>query len=633
MAKLIGTAGHVDHGKTTLIKALTGIDADRLPEEKKRGMTIDIGFAYLDLPEYGRVSIVDVPGHERFIHNMLVGAQGIDVALLCVAADESVMPQTREHLQILELLPVDRMVVALTKSDMADQETREIAKLEVEELLEPTRFKGAPMIEVSAMKGMGLEELKTELSKTLSEGHGRDTDQHGPSSVPKTEHRAPKTLPWYLPIDRAFTVKGHGVVVTGTLARGSVRVGARAFIEPGHVEVRVRSIHSHGDALESSEKGKRTALNLGGIKMEDVHRGQAVGEPGALFETSLLDASMRWLKRPRHAQRVRISLGSEEIIGKVLLSDSNPDIAQLRLESGAACALGQPLIVRNYSPPELIGGGQVLVPNARLRKKSEAVKPKAAKALGSEAIVDALAGQESGLVGEEMARRLGHDLSALTRDLDSLRESGRILNFAGAWFESESFEKAKERFLAGLAKLHEKNPTEAMSPREKAAAAAGLNWTGKPFDRIVASLVETGELLSSGTQVRLPSFSVQLNARQRELLDRVASALASDMVNVPTPAELALSIRVPPQAIDEILRIGIEAGEIVRVSDGLFYAKSQIEQIKRRMRETFGSGPFPASGFRDAFGTSRKYTIPLLEYLDSVRFTLRVGDNRVINKA
>jgi selenocysteine-specific elongation factor len=262
MAKLIGTAGHVDHGKTTLIHALTGIDADRLPEEKRRGMTIDVGFAYLDFPEIGRVSIVDVPGHEKFIHNMLVGAHAIDVALLCVSADAGVMPQTREHFEILRLLPVDQMVVAMTRADLADEDTRSLVQLDIEELLGGTRFEGSPIVSVSAISGEGLDVLRNQLWEAL-----------GRTVAAEDGH-------WYLPIDRVFGVKGHGCVVTGTLSQGTVKVGDQAVIEPGQIEVRVRSLHSHDNALQTSERGKRTAINLGGIKLEDVHRGMVVGAPG-----------------------------------------------------------------------------------------------------------------------------------------------------------------------------------------------------------------------------------------------------------------------------------------------------------------------------------------------------------------
>jgi selenocysteine-specific elongation factor len=387
MAKLIGTAGHIDHGKTTLIRALTGIDADRLPEEKARGMTIDIGFAYLDLPEHGRVSIVDVPGHEKFLRNMLVGALGIDVALLCVSADEGVMPQTREHLQILLLLPVQQLVVALTRCDLADADTLALAAEDVNALLEPTRFKGAPIIPVSALQMQGIDALRSELLRALSSRMSGSTDS---------------AEPWYLPIDRAFSVKGHGCVATGTLAQGIVRAGDIAFLEPGHVEVRVRAIHSHGDALEAIEKGRRTALNLSGVRLEDVHRGMALGAPGALFETQVFDAKMHWLETPKHASRVRVSIGSEEAIAKVYVG-ADPEVVQFRCEASMACAMNQPLIVRQYSPPGLMGGGRVVVPQGRIRKKGEvATVIKASDPM--EAVVQAIGDSIQGMSTEEICQ-------------------------------------------------------------------------------------------------------------------------------------------------------------------------------------------------------------------------------------
>ncbi len=613
MARLIGTAGHVDHGKTALIRTLTGIDADRLPEEKRRGMTIDIGFAYLDLPDVGRVSIVDVPGHEKFLTNMLVGALGIDVALLCVAADESVMPQTREHLQILNLLPVDRMVVALTKSDLADAETLELARLEVEELLAKTRFAGSPIIPVSAQSGSGLEELKAALTSALKQAE------------------KPAEGPWYLPIDRVFSVKGHGVVVTGTLARGVVKAGDRAIAEPGGVECRVRSIHSHAEALQTGEKGRRTALNLGGPGVEDLRRGMAVGEPGSVFETSILDARMRWDSRPKHAMRVRVSIGAEESIGRVFLSDQDFEMAQLRLETPVACAKGQPLIVRRYSPPDVLGGGKVAVPKARPRRKAEAGVAASTDADDRESILAALDGKRDGVPVEEVGRIIGKSTQTMSSAIARLQSEGEVLEFYGLLYRKAAFQEAADRFLAALSKLHAETPAQAAIPREKVASAAGLKWSGRPFDRIVASLVQEGKLAASGTLVRDPGFQVSLNTRQQELLNRVERALEDAEINVPAPQELADSLRVPRQAVEEILRLGIEAGRIVRVYEGIYYTSEQLRRLRERTAERFGKRPFPAAEFRDAFGTTRKYAIPVLEYFDSVRFTLRVGDNRVVS--
>lgn len=614
MAKLIGTAGHVDHGKTTLIRALTGIDADRLPEEKRRGMTIDIGFAYFDLPEIGRVSIVDVPGHEKFVTNMLVGALGVDVALLCVAADEGVKPQTREHLEILDLLPVERMVVALTRADLADQETRELAQLDVQELLETTRFRGAPTVLVSAVTGEGVPELRHTLSEALRSG---ETDDERKS-------------PWYLPIDRVFAVKGHGTVVTGTLAQGEVKVGDVAVIEPAHEEARVRSIHSHETPLEKGEPGRRIALNLGGIKVEDLHRGQAVGAPGALFETRMLDANMRWITPPKHGQRVRVSIGSEEAIGKAFLSDKQPDVVQLRLESPVACALNQPLIIRRYSPPDVLGGGRVVVPQARPRRKSEAAQAVRSSESEADAILAVLGDSADGILTEEICRLLGRTPQQLGSVFEALSKEGKVVGLGGLWFSKSGFAAGSSRFLEALESLHDKNPTLAAIPREKVVEAAKLKWSGKPLDRIVAGLASEGKLESSGTAVKLPSFRVQLSPKQQAFLERVSAELDKAGVNTPGPSDLARNLSVPPQAVEEILKLGIQAGEIVRVYEGIFYTRRQLEQIKAKLREIAGGKPFAAAAFRDAIGTTRKYAIPLLEYFDATGFTMRLGDERVI---
>ncbi len=616
MAKLIGTAGHVDHGKTALIRALTGIDADRLPEEKKRGMTIDVGFAYIDFPTLGRVSIVDVPGHERFLRNMLVGALGVDVALLCVAADEGIKPQTREHFQILELLPVQQMTVALTRSDLADNETREIARLEVLDLLNPSRFKDAPVITVSAETGEGLDELKDILEGLLANAE------------------QPRAGPWYLPIDRAFSAKGQGSVVTGTLAQGCVRVGDAAILLPGGLESRVRSIHTHNEAVESAEFGKRVALNLGGIKLEDLHRGQIAGDRGAVFETAILDASLLWIAPVKHGQRIRVSIGAEEAMGRLFLNDAAHDLAQLRLEQTIACAKGQPLIIRSYSPPDLLGGGKVLVPQARKRRKNEA-------ALGGQnnpmadlpnQILTLLEQKPEGLPTEEVCRLTGRTPQELGDPLERLSKSGRAVGLGGMWLSQKSFEEAKSRFLTALGNLHLEQPAKLWQPREAALRSAELKWTGKPVDRFIAALAASGDVYVNGTQLKRTDFLVRLSDKQSAFLGRVIEELNKGGLNPPSTRDLARALTVPPQAVEEILRLGIEAGEIVRLPEDIYYTPGQIIKVKTTIQEMFGAQAFTAAEFRDRVQTSRKYAIPLLEYLDSVRFTLRVGDKRVVSQ-
>jgi selenocysteine-specific elongation factor len=611
MAGLIGTAGHVDHGKTTLIKALTGIDADRLPEEKKRGLTIDIGFAFVDLPEVGRVSIVDVPGHERFLTNMLVGALGIDVALLCVAADSGVMPQTVEHFQVLELLPVDRLVVALTRSDLADQETIEFVTEQVNELIEKTRFKGSPIIPVSSTNGTGLDQLRQELAGALQ-------------SVAKSA-----TGEWYVPIDRVFTVKGHGAVVTGTLAQGRVKEGDAAVVMPQGHEVRVRSIQVHDEPVPQSERGKRTALNVSGVKAEDLYRGQIVGAPGAVFASDVFDASVRWLQSPKHGARVRVSVGADEVIARVFVSDADESIAQFRTESTVALAKGQPLIVRKYSPPTLFGGGRVTIPQAARRRKSESATTIEA-ADDASAILTAVGQSKSGLPNEELCRLLGKSAQALGDTLESLKASEQLLGFAGLWMTHDQFVDLSGRYLAALAAVHDSDPTKLLQPREAPLKGTRLDWSGKPFDRILARLVETGRLRMQGTQVALAEFRVKFSDKQRAMLDRVIAEMSKNGLNVPGEQETSLALNVPRHAVEEIIKVGLAAGEFVRLDEGLFVPTTIVDQKVAEARQKFEGKRFTASELREALGTTRKYAIPFLEYLDAKGVTLRQGDQRVL---
>lgn len=614
MAKLIGTAGHVDHGKTALIRALTGIDADRLPEEKRRGMTIDIGFAYVDLERHGRVSIVDVPGHERFLTNMLVGALGIDVALLCVAADESVMPQTREHVEILDLLPVERMVVAMTRADLADPELRAICRLEIEEMLSRTRFAGSTVVETSATTREGIPELRRAL-ETLLDGPGSRDDGA-----------------WYLPVDRAFVVKGHGTVVTGTLARGTVYKGDEGVVVPGGRPVRVRGIQAHDVETPLAEAGMRVALNLGGVRLEDVRRGCAVGAPGSLFETSCLDATVRWLHPPKHGMRIRASIGAEEAIGRVYLSEVESEIAQLRLESPVACAVRQPLIVRRYSPQDLLGGGRVAVPEAKPRRRSESAVLASAGSL-EEAVLSVVSAAGEGVPTEEICRVLGRTPQDLGSTFESLKGSGKLFGFAGLWLTPSRFEECAHRLERALHDLHEAEPTRSTQTRERALKHAGLRWSGKPLDRIIAALAESGRLVSRGTEIAHPEFRVRLNARQAELLDRVVAELQSHGASVPGGRDLAQLLAVPIQAVEEILRLGVQAGRLLRVAEDVHYTTEQVEGFKEAVRRLGRAGRFTAAEFRDELGTTRKYAIALLEHFDSIRLTTRMGEHRLVQSS
>ena len=468
MAKLIGTAGHVDHGKTTLIHALTGIDADRLPEEKRRGLTIDIGFAHMEFPGHGRVSIVDVPGHERFVTNMLVGAMGMDVVLLCVAADQGVMPQTEEHFQVVRLLPCESLIVVLTRRDVSDDETTALVREQVAGLLGGTRFEGAETVEVSAKTGEGLERLKALVQAQLD------------------KPTAPHSGPWVLPVDRTFTRPGHGTVVTGTLMRGSAKPGDPCVVLPGGAKTKVKSLQVHGSAADVAEFGQRTAMNLTGIELGAVERGSVVCEAGAAFETDLFDAKVEWVQRPKHGSRVRVSVGADEVIAKVFFSDSDESISQFRLERASVVTKGQHLIVRQYSPPLILGGGSVFVPLAKKRSKREAAEVTAG------GLVELVARSPAGIETRELARRLGVAETALAGQLESAKAKGEVSGFAGLWFTPGTFGVAAKVFVASLETLHAKNPSKPLLPREEAVKSAGFGWSGKALDRIVTRLVADG---------------------------------------------------------------------------------------------------------------------------------------------
>lgn len=610
MARLIGTAGHVDHGKTSLIQALTGINADRLPEEKTRGLTIDVGFAHIDLPDIGRVSIVDVPGHERFVTNMLVGALGIDVALLCVAADESVMPQTIEHLQILDLLPVESLVVAMTRADLADSDLREITMAEIRESLASTRFSDVPIVPVSVVSGEGLDQLRVALRAKL-EGEGQSFSG-----------------PWYLPIDRVFTVKGHGTVVTGTLMAGQVEEGTGAVVQPLGQTVRIRQIQRHDESATKSEKGHRTALNLGGVRNEELHRGMVIGTEGFVHATSVLDARVRFVVEPKHGTRIRLSIGADEVIGKIFLNDFDPELVQLRLERPTAAVAGQPLIIRRYSPPVLMAGGRVVVPVAEARRKNQRVVTTQAVGLADQ-LVDIVGKASSGLMTDLAARLVGQSGQELAAAFEKLKAEGRLLSFAGLWFTPESFEIASRVFLAALKELHQANLNRPMLPREIAVKKAGLDWAGKPLDRILGHLAALGRLRIEGSLVAHSSHRVALEPKQRAFLDRVKAALDAGGSNPPSLKALAAQLNVPIQAVEGVIKLGLDAGEILRLDDQVFFTTAQIERSIQAAKRALGDSPFTAAQFKEALGTSRKFAIPLLEHSDSKGWTVRRGDQRV----
>jgi selenocysteine-specific elongation factor len=433
-----------------------------------------------------------------------------------------------------------------------------------------------------------------------------------------------------MPIDRVFTVKGHGVVVTGTLAQGRVSVGDEALVMPEGHKVRIRSIHSHDESVESSEKGRRTALNLSGVKAEQMYRGQQIGRPDAVFASTMVDARVHWLQEPKHAMRVRVSIGAEEAIGKLFLNDHDAELVQIRLDQSVACSLEQPLIIRRYSPPDLLGGGRVVVPQAKKRRRNEQLVTVSATVDDGAAILHVLQDRIEGLPTEEICRRLGRTPQALGTTFEQMMAAKKLYGFAGQWFDPASLELAFDRFNSALLAIHNAKPSQSHWPRESVVQKAGLHWTGKPLDRLLQHWAAEGRIYLNGTQVRSAEFVVKLNEKQESLLSRVEAVLEPAGMNVPSVEDVSKKVFVPIQAAEEILRLGIETGRICRVADGLFYPVGTLDKIKSELAAKIGKSPFSAADVRDMFQSSRRYVIPLLEFFDSQGWTIRQGDVRRI---
>ncbi len=619
MAYLIGTAGHVDHGKTTLIAALTGIDADRLPEEKARGMTIDLGFAYLDLEGIGRVSIVDVPGHEKFIKNMLAGASGVDVALLCVSADEGVMAQTKEHFEILKLLEAKKLIVAITKTDLVDSESIELVKLDIASLLEHTPFNNVPIIEVSAKKGIGLENLKNEIKTAILSLGNRNISEDE----------------WFMPIDRVFTSQGHGTVVTGTLAMGTVKKGSNCEILPGKILAKIKNIQVHGTNKDTAEAGQRVAINLSGIKNELLHRGQSIGSVGVLTESNCVNIRLVRLKNIKHGERIRIHIGTGEFLGKVFLFDNCEQIAQLRLEETIACTLGQRVVLRKYSPPYILAGGEIITPSATQRRKNDktiqnliSINNSNSVLSDEERILQETEKHPEGIKTEELCELIGKSTQALGNAFEKLKKDRQIMGFAGIWLSPKNYHNLSQRTKQQLMNLHAKHDKELGIKKEVLLNALQLSWNSKMFDRFISQLNEEGNVILHGSLVMHPEHKIKINEKQKLLLEKISQVMNDKGVSAPTSEEISTILNIPKHAVEEIWRIGLAMQVFIKIGDNFIYTTDTLQQIIKTVKQL--APKFTVAQFRDATGSSRKYAVPILEYLDEIKITRRSGDERLV---
>ncbi len=613
---VLGTAGHIDHGKSVLVKALTGIDPDRLREEKERGMTIDLGFAWLKLPSGREVGIVDVPGHERFVKNMLAGVGGIDLALLIVAANEGVMPQTREHLAILDLIGVQRGIAVVTKKDLVDEELLSLVRMEIEELLSTTSISEAPIMAVSALTGEGLPELVAAIDELLA------------TAEPRPDRGNPR-----LPVDRVFTMSGSGTVVTGTLIDGGLSVGQEVEIVPSGLKSRIRGLQTHKSRIDKAAPGSRVAANLVGVNTSQLQRGDVVTRPGWLKSTRMVTVKLTmisYLQRPlRHGATVSFHTGAAETMAKVRLLEGDAiqpggsTWAQLSLDRPVAVVKGDRYIIR--SPMESLGGGDIIDAHARrLRRfRPEVIQNLKAREEGTaEEAIMALLEAKPPLELSALVAQCNLPAGEARQVIESLVEQGQIVGMGEGerrlLLTATGWQRLVGKSTAVLEEYHRKFPARSGMPRLELSHRLKL---GSYAAAALANLVKQEVIVDDGGHMRLPAHTIQLTPSQQAQVDAFLESLAR---NPYTPDSELIPVA-------DLLNMLIGQGRVVKVSDNVVFSASVYKDMVAKVTAHIKSnGKVSLGEVRDMFGASRKYAQALLEHLDKEKVTRRVGDERVL---
>jgi selenocysteine-specific elongation factor len=631
---IVGTAGHIDHGKSALVQALTGTDPDRWEEEKRRGITIDLGFAHLDLGDDLRVGFIDVPGHERFVKNMLAGVGGIDLVLLVVAADESIKPQTREHFDICRLLGISKGLVVVTKSDLVERDILDLVKMEIQEFVKGSFLEGAPVVAASTRTGDSLDLLKSELRRL------------GLEVAAKSDR-----LPFRLPIDRAFVMKGFGAVVTGTLIAGAIEKDAELEVHPLGRRVRVRGIQVHNQSAERATAGERTALNLAGVEARELARGMALALPGMFRATSQVDCSLLLLPSARtlkNRSRVHFHCGTAETVAEVVLLEAKElppgarAYAQLRLAERGLFLPGDRFIIRRFSPVITIGGGIILDALAPKHRAGDAEVPRFLENLergnaatrldllvqqaGEASLADLVA--RTGLHADEVLR-VGRELEAKKRV--------RILGQPPALIAHlDHFEHLARRVVDALQEFHAANPLVAgMAKEELRARAAGASPDAEPsellFDSILQTLSGEGKVEISGEAVKLSGRGVQMSPEEAAAREQISRAFLAAGLAVPSANEVLTKLSIDRGRAGKILQLLLKEKTLVRVAEDLIFHRAALERLRELLARRKQQNPrLNVAVFKELTGLTRKYAIPLLEYLDRERVTRREGEERVI---
>ena len=628
---VVGTAGHIDHGKSTLVRALTGIDPDRLKEEKERGITIELGFAHTVVGDV-RIAFVDVPGHERFVRTMLAGVGGIDCVLLIVAADESVMPQTREHFDICSLLRIPRGIVVVTKSDLADEETRAVVHQDIASLVKGSFLERAPVIDVSAATGAGLDVLREAIADQLTAVGARPIDGAA-----------------RLPIDRAFSMKGFGTVVTGTLVAGRIAVDDELVVQPGARVVKVRGVQVHGRPSAEAVAGQRAAINLGGVEIGDVSRGETLLAADTLSVTRSVDAEIDLLstaKPLRHGARVRLHNGTSEVLGRVSIAGASigevlpgaTALVRVRLESPAVLTRGDRFILRAYSPPMTIGGGVVLDPaptrpgirSEHGRASLDALRMDGDAVSAMQWLID-----NAGLAGiatVSLVSRMGVPPSHLATVVQRLVAAGAVL-VHDRLVDSRHLQRAQGELIKLVTAAHKANPMSDGLPREEARGRAFAKVVPAIFERVVDDL-KAARVLVGTERLALPTHRASVEGAGDQVRSAISHAYRAGGLKPPDASAVELAVKAPRAIVEKVTTLLLREKVLVKLDTIVFHSDA-LQVLKEEVAALKGNAPggratLDVAAFKDRYGVSRKFAIPLLEYLDRERITRRTGDVRLV---
>ena len=616
---VIGLSGHIDHGKTALVKALTGVNTDSLTEEQKRGMTIDIGFAFLD----ENITLIDVPGHEKFVKNMMAGVSAVDVALLVVAADDGVMPQTREHFEILNLLDIPLGIVAINKIDLADKDWLELVELDIGELLQGSFMEDAPILKVSAETGDGVDQLKTTLLDLCKK-------------VPDKQDRGI----FRLHVDRVFSMKGYGTVVTGTVNSGSLKIGDKVELLPGSVKSKVRGLQSHGEEVQQVETGDRAAINLQGVEIKQIERGSQIAEIGYLQSLNQMGVTLLLLgsaqKPITQNQRIRIHLGTQEVMARVALTDGktlqpgDDCPALLRLEQPMVAARGDKFIIRSFSPVITIGGGEVM--EVLIEEKWKIVKEKLQNLYDSPKSVQLIhLVQDEGakpITPEKLQYRIGISKEQINAIVEEKEDLFWLTHKQGKWLLTQNqWNELKNSIHNFLKKYHAKNPLNAGAQKEE--IRQHLSCENSILEALLQSMSDDKSISQKGELFLNPNFSITLNSEDDSLQNSILNQLDQEGFTSSTLAQLSLKTGNSKEKLMQVLNVAEQQGKLLRIDGKLMFTQKNFIILREKVNQFFLNHPeMSVSEFKELAHTSRKYAVPLLEYFDKKKITYREGNIR-----